>query len=110
MICGSIARSFGNNSSRRTAFDDRRRDRRAVDVRKRLGGEDDGRILLAKRLQPLAKPAGEILVVERKPTFIDDEQGRPAVEAVPQSDETDRPARPAPTRGSDQSFGFEDLD
>ena len=81
---------------RRTAFDDRRRDRGAVDVRKRLGGEDDGRVLLAKRLQPFAELAGEILVVEGEPTFIDDEKRRPAIETVLRCDERGRPARPGP--------------
>src|SRR6266851_8054101 len=39
-----------------TTLDDRRRDRRAVDIRERLGSENDRGILLAQRLQPLAQP------------------------------------------------------
>src|SRR3984893_1909957 len=37
----------------RTALNDRRRNRGAIDISKRLGSEDDGSILFAKRLQPL---------------------------------------------------------
>src|SRR3546814_5600770 len=37
------------------ALDDGRRDRRAVDVGERLRGEDDAGVLLAQRLEPLAK-------------------------------------------------------
>src|SRR3546814_6666639 len=39
------------------ALDDGRRDRRAVDVGERLRGEDDAGVLLAQRLEPLAKLA-----------------------------------------------------
>ena len=42
---------------RRAALDDRRRDRAVVDVGERLGGEDDGGVLLAQRLQPFAQLA-----------------------------------------------------
>ena len=68
--------------ARRAALDDRGRDVAAVDIGERLGGEDHGRILLAERLQPLAKLLGEGRVVEDQPTLVDDEQGRPAVEAA----------------------------
>ena len=67
---------------RRAALDDRGRDRRAIDIGERLGGEDDARILLPQRLQPFAELPGEAGVVEREPAFVDDEQGRPAVEPV----------------------------
>ncbi len=91
------------------AFDDRRRDRRAIDVRKRLGGEDDGRILLAKRLQPLAKLAGKILVVEGKPTFIDNEKCGTAVETI--SNTMKQVGQHGRRRArSDQPFGLERLD
>src|ERR1700730_16899196 len=43
----------GQQNPRRAALDDRRRDRGAVDISKRLGSEDDGSILLAKGFQPL---------------------------------------------------------
>ena len=58
---------------RRAALDDGRRNRGAIDIRERLGGEDDGGILLAQRLQPFADLAGKPFVIERKPTFVDDE-------------------------------------
>src|SRR5271154_2709511 len=38
------------------ALDNCGRDCRAVDIRERLGGENDGGILLAQRLQPLTQP------------------------------------------------------
>ena len=41
--------------SRRAALDDRRRDRARFDIGERLGGEDDGGVLLAQRLQPFAQ-------------------------------------------------------
>ena len=46
---------------RRAALDDGGRDRGAVDIGERLGGEDDGGVLLAQRLQPFAQLAGERL-------------------------------------------------
>src|SRR6202035_1833865 len=52
---------------RRAALDDSGGDRGAVDVRKRLGGEDDGGILLAQRLQPFPQLSGKTLIVKRKP-------------------------------------------
>src|SRR3546814_6424990 len=64
------------------ALDDGRRDRRAVDVGERLRGEDDAGVLLAQRLEPLAKLACKALVVEREPAFIDNQQRRSPVEAV----------------------------
>ena len=67
---------------RRAAFDDRRRDGAAVDIRQRLGGEDDARVLLPQRLQPLAQLAGKAFVVECEPALVDDEQRGPAVEPV----------------------------
>ena len=74
-----------------------------------MGGEDDGRVLLSKRLQPLPELAGEILVVEGKPTFVDNKKCRPAVETVPNamkevSQHSRRRAR------SDQPFGLKGLD
>ena len=80
---------------RRAALDDGGRDRRAIDVGQRLGGEDDGGVLLAQRLQPFAELAGKALVVERQPAFVDDQQGRPAVEPVVRCGGRDRPAPPA---------------
>ena len=44
---------------RRAALDDGGRDGAAVDVGERLGGEDDGGVLLAQRLQPLAQLRGK---------------------------------------------------
>ena len=47
-----------------------------------MRGEDDAGVLLPERLQPFAELAGEALVVEREPAFIDDQQGWATVEAV----------------------------
>ena len=47
-----------------------------------MRSEDDGGVLLPQRLQPLPHLAGKALVVQRQPTFVDDQQRRPAVEAV----------------------------
>ena len=63
----------GQQHSRWTAFNDGRRDRRAVDIRERLGSEDDGSVLLAQRLQPLAQSSGKVRVVEGQPTLVDHE-------------------------------------
>src|SRR3546814_18118067 len=61
------------------ALDDSGRDGRPVDVGKRLGSEDDRRVLLAQRLQPLTELAGEALVVEREPALVDDDECGAAV-------------------------------
>ena len=73
-----------------------------------MRGEYDGGILLAQRLQPLAKLAGKALVVERQPAFIDDQQRRPAVEAVFDAMEEigEHGGRSA---GADQPLGLERL-
>jgi hypothetical protein len=68
--------------ARRAALDDRRRDRAAVDVGERLRREDDARVLLSQRFQPLPELAGKAAVVEREPALVDDQQGRAALEAV----------------------------
>ena len=80
----------GQEQPGRAALDDGRRDGAAVDVGQRLGGEDDGRVLLAQRLQPFAELAGKPAIVEREPALVDDEQGGPAVEAGPRCDGRDR--------------------
>ena len=99
----------GQQNPRRTALDDRRRDRRAVDIRKRLGSEDDGSILLAKGLQPLTQLTSKFLVIKRQPPFIDDEQGWPAIKpsfnAVEQIGKDGRR-----DRRTNQSVGLKDLD
>ena len=93
MICGSIARSFGSNSrvGQLSMIAGAIAEPSMSD--KRLRGEDDGSVLLAQRLQPFAQLAGKALVVKREPTFIDDQQRRPAVEAVLRCDERDRRVR-----------------
>ena len=70
----------GQEDARRTAFDQRRGDGRALDVGQRLGGEHDGDVLLAQRLQPLADAGREQRVVEEGPGLVEDQQRRPAVE------------------------------
>ena len=79
-----------------------------VDVGQRLRGEDDGGVLLPQRLQPFAQLAGKALVVQRKPAFIDDQQRRPAVEAVFDAMEEigEHGGRSA---GADQPLGLERL-
>ena len=71
----------GQEDAGRAALDDGGRDGAAIDVGERLGGEDDGGVLLAQRLQPLAQLRGEAAIVEREPALVDDEQRRPAIEA-----------------------------
>src|SRR6516164_641815 len=61
-------------NSGRTALDDGRRNRRAIDVGKRLGSEDDGSVFLAKGLQPLTQLTSKFLIIKRQPPLIDDEQ------------------------------------
>ena len=99
----------GQEEPRRAALDDRRRDRAAVDVGERLGGEDDAGVLLAQRLQPFAQLAGKAAIIERKPAFVDDEQGGPAVEAVLDAVEEIGEDRRRGAR-ADQPFGLEGLD
>src|SRR5437899_2950032 len=56
-----------------TALNDRRRDRAGLDIGQRLGGEHDGGVLLAQRLEPFAQLRAEAWIVEREPALIDDE-------------------------------------
>ena len=93
----------------RAALDDRRRDDAAVDVGERLGGEDDAGILLPERLQPFAKLAGEARIVEGEPALVDDEQGRPTVEAILDAVEQIGEHRRRGA-GADQALGLEGLD
>jgi hypothetical protein len=67
---------------RRAALDDRGRDRAGLDIGQRLGGEHDGGVLLAQRLEPLAQSRAESRIIEREPAFIHDEKRRPAVETA----------------------------
>src|ERR1700761_8552037 len=67
---------------RRATFNDGRCDRGTVNVSERLGCEDNGGILLAQGLQPLAQAPGEVSVIQRQPALIDNEKGRPAIEAA----------------------------
>src|SRR3546814_9895399 len=48
-----------------------------------LRREDDARILLAQRFQPFAQLRGEGGAVEDKPALVDDDQGRRAIEPLP---------------------------
>jgi hypothetical protein len=74
-----------------------------------LGGEDDGRILLAKRLQPFPELAGKILIVESKPAFVDNEKCGPVIETV--SDPVKEVGQHSWGRArSDQPFGLKRLD
>src|SRR5208283_65742 len=71
--------------------------------------EDDARVLLPEGLQPLAELAGETLVVEGEPAFIDDQQGWPSVEPAFDAmkeigEHGGRGAR------ADEALGFESLD
>ena len=93
----------------RAALDDGRRNRRCVDIGERLGGEDDGGVLLAQRLQPFAQLAGEAVVVEREPAFIDDEEAWPPIEpAFDAMEEIGEHGRRG--AGADQALGLEGLD
>ena len=84
--------------ARRAALDDGRRDVAAVDVGERLRGEDDGGVLLAQRLQPLAELLGEGRIVEHQPALVDDEQASAGRRGGPRCDGRDRSARRAPRR------------
>ena len=88
----------GQEQPRRAALDDGRRDGAAVDVGERLGGEDDGGVLLAQRLQPFAQLAGKAVIVERKPAFVDDEQASAGRRAGLRCDGRDRKGRRARRR------------
>ena len=99
----------GQEQPRQAALDDRRRDGAGFDIGERLGGEDDGSVLLAQGFQPFAQLAGETLVVEREPAFIDDDQARrpdePTFDAMEEIGENGgRGGR------ADQPFGLEGLD
>jgi len=99
----------GQEQARRTALDDRGRDGAAVDIRKRLRGKYYARVLLPQRLQPLPELAGEPVIVEREPAFVDNEQRgapiEPILDAVEEVRQDSR-RRACP----DQPFGFEGLD
>ena len=92
----------------RTALDDCGCDGAAVDVAQRLGGEDDGGILLPQRFQPFAKLAGKALIIKGQPSFIDDQQRRPTIEAIPDPVEEIGQHRRSCT-GPDQPFDLEGL-
>ena len=74
----------GQKDAGRTAFDQRRRDRRAFDVGQRLGREHHGDVLLPQRLEPFADAGGEQRVVEEGPGLVEDHQRRPAALAIGQ--------------------------
>ena len=98
----------GKEDACRAALDDRWRDRAAIDVGERLGGEDDGGVLLAQRLQPFAQLRGEAAVVEREPALVDDEERRAAVE--PAFDAMEEIGEyGAGGAGADQALGLERL-
>ncbi len=81
----------------------------AVDIRQRLSGEYHRRVLLAQRFQPFAELSGKAYVVEREPTFVDDQQCRTTVEPpLDAMKEIGQHCR----RGTcaDQTFGFKGLD
>src|SRR5690606_21476832 len=65
---------------RRAAFDDRRRNMRALDIGETLGGKDHARIFLAQGLQPCAKLRCESRAIEDEPALVDDDESRRAVE------------------------------
>ena len=95
--------------ARLAAFDDGRRDGAAVDVGKRLRGEDDGRVLLAQRLQPFAQLRREAVIVEREPAFVDDQERWPSIQTV--ADPMEEIRKDGRRRAAaDQPFGFKGLD
>ena len=66
------------------------------------------RVLLAQRLQPFAELAGEAVIVEREPAFVDDDQGGTAVEAI--LDAVEEIGEDGGRRATaDQPFGLEGL-
>ena len=74
-----------------------------------MRGEDHRSILLAQGLQPFAELAGEPLVVEREPAFIDDQQRRTPVETrLDAMEEIGKNRRSSP--GPDQALRLEYLD
>ena len=73
---------------RRTALDQRSGNGAARDIRKRLGREHHGGVLLAQGFQPLAQLLGKAGIVQGQPALVDDEQrrraGEPPFDAVEQ--------------------------
>jgi hypothetical protein len=99
----------GQEDARRATLNDRRRDRRTVDVGERLRGENDGSVLLAKRLQPFTELPGEAFIVEREPALVDHQQGGTPVEAIFNAmEEIGEDGRRR--AGADKAFGLEGLD
>src|SRR3546814_14202269 len=63
-------------------LDDGVSNRRAVDIRERLRGENDARVFLSQRLQPFAQLTSKRIVIECEPTLVDDEECWSTVEPI----------------------------
>ena len=70
----------GQEDPGRTAFYDGAGDTGILDIGEALGREDDARVLLAQRLEPLPELGGKGRAVEDQPAFVDYDQRRAAVE------------------------------
>ena len=80
------------------------------DVGERLGGEHNRDILLAQHLQPFADARGEQGIVEEHPGFVEDEQGRAAVEPLLEPVEQIGEHRKDRRCVAHQRFGLEAMD
>src|SRR3546814_2713876 len=90
-------------------LDDGVSNRRAVDIRERLRGENDARVFLSQRLQPFAQLTSKRIVIECEPTLVDDEECWSTVEPI--FDAVKEIAKDCRCGiGADQSFGLEGLD
>src|SRR5262245_5905526 len=63
----------GKQYPRRTALNDGGCNRGAINIGKRLRGEHDRDVLLAKGLEPLPQLAREVAMIKREPSLVDDQ-------------------------------------
>src|SRR3546814_3736278 len=99
----------GKEKTGLATLDDGGSNRRAVDIRERLRGENDARVFLSQRLQPFAQLTSKRIVIECEPTLVDDEECWSTVEPI--FDAVKEIAKDCRCGiGADQSFGLEGLD
>ena len=97
---------IGQEDPRGAALDDGGRDERPVDIGQRLGGEDDGGVLLPERLQPFAQLPAEVGVIEGEPALVDQHHRGAPVE--PGLDPVEEIGQHGGSHGrTDQPFGLE---
>src|SRR3546814_1461956 len=72
----------GKEKTGLATLDDGGSNRRAVDIRERLRGENDARVFLSQRLQQFAKMTSKRIVIECEPTLVDDAECLSTVETI----------------------------